>query len=1351
MTELAGDSRAENILSEKPYEAKGGPAEGISLCMIVKDEERMIARCLETAAGCADEIIVLDTGSADRTPEIAGSFGAKIYSFKWTEDFSAARNFSISFASHPWILVLDADEALRSDAAEKIRLASRERDAYGYRLIQRTYTSNFSLDGWKPKAVSDPGPDIFSGYVDSPLVRLFRNRAGIRFEGRVHEIVEPSMQRLGLKIEPLDAIIDHYSFKKDSAFLSSKKLHYLRLGQLKASEQPADARAHIDLAKLYIELGSYGEALALLRRTMEIAPEDAQVYFSAGIAYGELNQADLAAENYNKAISLDPSLYGARCNLAAIYYKRGLFGLALEELIEAAKIAPHNCVVRYNLGSVYFARRMPQLAKREFEAALSLNPAMVKARRRIEEIERRCALRGQWSSMDQEPLSIHGGGRSLKAGHSLDISAQEGKTWHKMAAKMGNRDETRITFFYCGRPFCGDTLDRSPLGGTETAIIHIARHLARLGYPVKVFNRCEAPGIYDGVDYRPMAEVHDHLRNNGADVFIAVRYLEPFSAEFGAKVKIFWSGDAPDEPQMDFLASEAIAPNIDKIFAVSRWQAEGLMRKYSIDGDKFFIAPNGVDTNCFSDLSGLKERGRLVYTSTPFRGLDILLELFPAIKAQEPQSELWIYSGMSVYGMGSEKEKRLFGELYSKTRQPGVHLIGSLPQAQLHKELMRSYLFAYPNHFPETSCIAAIEAMAAGLPIVTSKLGALPETVGDAGMLIEGQPGSEPYKSRFVSAVVEILQNNSLWVDLSQKGRKRAFANYDWSLIAESWDIEIERLLSAGGHKDGCGGKKSSSVCPADIGRADDLANSVAFAWEAGDYYGMERLAQKGLREEGANSELWFCLALACSQQGKNYQAKKALAKLLAEQPGHADAAHLLRDLNLKDELANFCAAKASRSFSSGEEDRLKREVELKPHDPATDNLLGQYYSALGRHHDALTEFKKAIYKNLSRWESYENYIRCAARAGLDLAPEDSGLIFYTHGDFDGDSIYNRGIGGAESALIYLSKSIARLGVKVTIYNHCSRPGIYDGVVYRHVVDFYIASYLGELPIVVAYRNPDPFKLGLDARKKIFWAADDADSTYISSEDLASLEVDEFFVLSNWHKVSWAGHFNLHVEKFYIARYGVDPEEFEGINVARNRRKLIYTSRPSRGLGPLLDIFPLIREKKPATELHIFSYTPCSDLRDDEELAPHLDKLNQPGVVLRGSVDKRTLYRELASSYLMVYPCIWRETFCLAALEAHGAGTPAVTSTVAAMPETVADGYSGILISGDPHSEAFKREFARRTIALMDDEAQWQRLSKNGIQRARQAFSWDKIASEWLDRLSIKACLKQGLARCNNF
>ena len=148
----------------------------VSLCMIVKNEEDVLARCLESAADLVDEIIIVDTGSTDGTREIAERFTNRVCGFTWEDDFAAARNFAFSLAEKDYCMWLDADDVL----LEKDRAAFREMKASldpSVNVVMARYNTGFDGDG-----------NVTFSYFRE---RLIRNRAGMRWEGAVHEAVAP--------------------------------------------------------------------------------------------------------------------------------------------------------------------------------------------------------------------------------------------------------------------------------------------------------------------------------------------------------------------------------------------------------------------------------------------------------------------------------------------------------------------------------------------------------------------------------------------------------------------------------------------------------------------------------------------------------------------------------------------------------------------------------------------------------------------------------------------------------------------------------------------------------------------------------------------------------------------------------------------------------------------------------------------------------------------------------------------------------------------------------------------------------------------------------------------------------
>lgn len=228
---------------------------------------------------------------------------------------------------------------------------------------------------------------------------------------------------------------------------------------------------------------------------------------------------------------------------------------------------------------------------------------------------------------------------------------------------------------------------------------------------------------------------------------------------------------------------------VDKLtglWCVSNWHAETLCQVSGFPISKAWIVRNGIAQELFGG-DEVRNRKRLIYSSTPYRGLALLPELFARIQASHIDAELHVYSGLKVYeGPGNQHValERQCAPIFDQLRSmPGCFVHGNVPQHQLAKEFMRCGILAYPNTFDETSCITVMEAMAGGCVPITSRRGGLPETVGDAGLLIDGQPGSAVYKDRFVSSVVNLLSDERAWSEMSSRSLKRA-AGMSWDAIA---------------------------------------------------------------------------------------------------------------------------------------------------------------------------------------------------------------------------------------------------------------------------------------------------------------------------------------------------------------------------------------------------------------------------------------------------------------------------------------------------------------------------------------------------------------------------------------
>lgn len=333
-------------------------------------------------------------------------------------------------------------------------------------------------------------------------------------------------------------------------------------------------------------------------------------------------------------------------------------------------------------------------------------------------------------------------------------------------------------------PFHAHTLEERPLGGIETAVIRLAEALFHLGQEVTVFSDFVNPPLSAPL-YVPLKSIGLH---GPVDVLVAVREWKPILYPLKARLKLFWTGDSFDQIQNVGLGDRRVSSGIDVLCAVSEWHRKTLCKASGFPESKSWILRNGVKLDLFTG-SETRRRKRLIYTSTPYRGLKYLPAIYLEIKKRHPDAELHVFSGYDVYSGPSGFDQRAVLEFQALKTQletlPDCYVRGNLKQRELAREFMKASVLAYPNTFTETSCITAMEAQAGGCTIVTSNRGALPETVGDAGILIDGDPESSSYQRAFIDAIDGIFSDDSIFSRLSTQGIRRA-VNFDWKTSAET-------------------------------------------------------------------------------------------------------------------------------------------------------------------------------------------------------------------------------------------------------------------------------------------------------------------------------------------------------------------------------------------------------------------------------------------------------------------------------------------------------------------------------------------------------------------------------------
>ena len=331
-----------------------GRGDGVSLCMIVKNEEEHLARCLHSAKPVVDEIIVVDTGSTDRSPVIARAFGANVFDQPWDNDFAKARNFSLSKAAGHWILVLDADEAIsvKDHALFRKIVHDRTGPSAAYSVQTRNYTFHVNTVGWRSNIGEYDEQEAGAGWFPSEKVRLFPNTPEVRFSYAIHEVVEPSLRKASIPIRKCGLQVHHYGKLKED-LTQHKTKAYSDIERRKLRESAHDPAALRELAIQAAQLGQHAESIDLWRQFLSCHPDSAEAHVNLSAAFLQLGRYDEAVRSGEAALRHAPLMKEAHFNLSMAVLHHGDAARAVSVLEPLLRREPDYLHARFLLSAAY--------------------------------------------------------------------------------------------------------------------------------------------------------------------------------------------------------------------------------------------------------------------------------------------------------------------------------------------------------------------------------------------------------------------------------------------------------------------------------------------------------------------------------------------------------------------------------------------------------------------------------------------------------------------------------------------------------------------------------------------------------------------------------------------------------------------------------------------------------------------------------------------------------------------------------------------------------------------------------------------------------------------------------------
>jgi glycosyltransferase involved in cell wall biosynthesis len=724
----------------------------LSLAVIARDEEKNINRFLDSVEGCFDEIIFCDTGSKDKTKEIAVERGCKLVEFEWCNDFAKARNYAFSHATSDFIMWMDLDDVLfqRDNFMEWKKSAMEHAD-----LWFNTY--HYTVD-------KDQNP-----IVSFMRERVVKRDLNPKWKYALHEGLD-----LKKEWKPDFAVSWAVKHLRDGEDLLKDRSRNINILEGLREKGELDARLQFYYGKELFENQKQDQAIVEFENVIKRADLEmhdrmlAHQYGCYSAQYlGDLIKDDMKEQKhrwYDRAIEFALAGLKLDTNRAEFYVGAGDSFLKKGDLKSALPLysAAKNCI-NMNEGSPYTG------AIFNFRDCYGLMPSIQMSKILV-----------HFGKMDEAEREAKECFDKYKHPEALTILNEIIRMKPLVTLENGQTDNEDIVIT-CppnqAYPFDEELYKSKGMGGSETALIEMARHLkTKTGRNVLVFNaRTEDMVAESGVVYKSNAKVNEYFYAHRPKVHIAWRH----NIQLTKGKTYLWCHDL-------VTGTVEIRHNFDKMLCLSEFHKSYVTGKQGVPGEKIIVTRNGIPSRKFDFVGKEKNPNKLVWMSSPDRGLDRAMLVCDIVRRQFPDIELHVYYGLEnleKYGM-----KDLADRLnVMMSERPYVKYHGFTEQNKMYQEVSDAVIWIHPCNFIETFCITALEMEALKIFPVTRRLGALANTLsefeqkGQAVMLDHDcvtPEQIEAYANEVKAALVD-----KKWERLNNFN----FEHHDWASVADDW------------------------------------------------------------------------------------------------------------------------------------------------------------------------------------------------------------------------------------------------------------------------------------------------------------------------------------------------------------------------------------------------------------------------------------------------------------------------------------------------------------------------------------------------------------------------------------
>lgn len=722
----------------------------VCLNMIVKNEEHVLHELFATIKKYIDYWVICDTGSTDNTKQLIIDYFKKegipgdLVEEPW-KNFGYNRSVALKHCKGKadYIWVIDADDLVVGDLVLPNLIA----DAYSLQ-----YGDGFT-------------------YMRT---QIFNNKLDWEYVGVLHEYPNCTSKK-HINLQPVEG--NYYISSRrlgDRNKVTDKYLRDAKVLEEALKDEPNNSRYVFYLAQSYMDHGDFKKAIKWYKKRVEMKGWFEEVYYSYYRIAKALVRLGIPWEHVEQAFDLAHQYLPSRCEPLyhiAYHYRCN------DEFEKGYKYAKEGSLIPYPKDQVLFLYRNVYDYKIWDELAI-------------------CAY---YTGRYQEAADV--GFKLLREGNVPKDQLDRVRTNLKYSLdKLKNKDNNKVgtVCFYTGY----SDVTKGLVYGSELALLNVAEQLTQK-YNVYIFSpMCTKEYKKNKVNYKPAKEINEFQKRNSIDIMIISRYIHYFlEYESTAKKTYIWVHDTYVHPGWEgkhfpengkYLLKN-LQTNINGFVVLTEWHKLFFQKYYKLDPSKIFIIGNGlIDKYFHHDVKKIKNR--FIYTSSPKRGLDKLVEYFHEIHKLVPDATLYIYRGLDDFNKESLQILKDIEDCDYITYG------GKIPQQELAVEFLKSDFWFYPTKFAETYCMSALEAQRGGCVCIASKLAALICTVARRGILIESKLYSEEYKEECITKIVDLCNNpqkKKIYQEMAQDwARHQTWENryYDWiSLFNDnsSKDISI--------------------------------------------------------------------------------------------------------------------------------------------------------------------------------------------------------------------------------------------------------------------------------------------------------------------------------------------------------------------------------------------------------------------------------------------------------------------------------------------------------------------------------------------------------------------------------